>query len=623
MSIPPKFLDELRARLTLSDIVGKRVRLTRAGREFKACCPFHKEKSPSFTVNDTKGFYYCFGCGAKGDVVNFVMQHDNLEFIPAVELLASEAGMAVPQDAPRDIARERKQKDLYDLMEETAQWFQQRLAENRDILTYVKDRGVDDAALIQFRIGFAPDDREGLKKFLKDKGYAENQMVEAGVLKKSDKDGKTYSFFRGRVMIPVLDMRGRVVAFGGRILPEHMRGPDRGDFTPPKYINSPETSIFHKSSVLYGGYQARQSAGHGKTLIVVEGYFDAIASHMAGFTGAVAPMGTALTEEQVTLLWKMIPAEAGSVKEPILCFDGDNAGRRAAERACRLILPMLSSGQSARFAFLPEGEDPDTLIAAHGAGGFQKILNSALSLFDFLWSMHTGGRDYKTPDQRAALVKALNEDIQQIPDRELQRHYDSILRDRLYKAFSSFGGKSKDKAFGKTPARGGKPGLSLAPQPPVPVRRAEALQGRILLAALLNYPELYEEMEEHLWQLPLGQGGDESLCRALSDYAVSGEPLDREAVHAHIKQAGLDMALDDLLNARLYTHARFCAPGGEVHDVRQKWQEMWEALQAKGLREEVRSGWKQAFAKGDPEEENRLRLLSKEADRRDENTGSY
>lgn len=624
MSIPPKFLDELRARLSLSDIVGKRIKLVRAGREFKACCPFHHEKTPSFTVNDAKGFYYCFGCGAKGDVLNFVMKHDNLEFMPAVELLAAEAGMAVPRDVPRNIVREKKQKDLYEMMDEAAQWFEACLHEPRqaDVLAYVRRRGLTAETLKGFRIGFAPDDYESLKTALKDKGYTEAQMLDAGLLKKSERDGKTYSFFRGRVMVPVLDMKGRVVAFGGRVLPEHMRPPERGDFTPPKYINSPETSIFHKSSVLYGGYVARGAAGHGKELVVVEGYFDVIASHQAGFTGAVAPMGTALTEEQVSLLWKMIPAESGQVKEPILCFDGDNAGRRAAERACRLILPLLSSGQSARFAFLPDGEDPDTLIAAAGAGSFQKVLDSALPLFDFLWALHTGGRSFKTPDSRAALIKALNEDIAQIPDGALQRQYDTLMRDRIYKAFApqrgggygGYQGRGGYSAKGNSAAMSGSRASLPAPLP----------LGRILLAALLNYPGLLGDFEEALWQLPLTDHGDDALRRALVDYASRGDvPLDTEALHTHIKQAGLTEELENVLCARIYTHAAFCRPGGEEHSVRETWQQIWADMQRRGILREVRSGWHDAVVKGDAEEENRFRLLKLESAKRDENTGTY
>lgn len=609
MAIPPKFLDELRARLTLSDVVGKRIRLTRAGREFKACCPFHKEKTPSFTLNDTKGFYYCFGCGAKGDVLKFVMQHDNLEFRPAVEMLAAEAGMAVPDESPQERAAHKKQKDLYDLMDDTAQWFAAQLGQSRDVLEYVKARGLDEDAIGEFHIGYAPDDYDALKNHLKAKSYTESQMLEAGVLKKSERDGKTYSFFRGRVMIPVLDMRGRVVAFGGRILPESLRPPERGDFKPPKYINSPETSIFNKSATLYGGYQARLAAGQGKTVVVVEGYFDAIACHRAGFTGAVAPMGTALTEEQIMLLWKMIPAEQGLVKEPVLCFDGDNAGRRAAERACALLLPMLASGQSARFAFLPDGEDPDTLIGAGGPGAFQKTLNAALPLFDFLWQLHTAGRSFKTPDARAALMKALNADITLIPDRALQNQYDRLLKDRFYKTFAGF-----------TKGKGGK--VSAPAVLPRPVTRTADFSGRILLAALVNYPELCAELEDMLWQIPLTLPGDEAIRSCLMD--IAGEGLDSEALQAHIKgQAGLASALDDLLSPRIYTHGNFCKPGGEAHIVRQKWHELWAALQARSVQGEVRSGWRQAFAKGDVAEEDRLRLLRAGADGNEDISGTY
>lgn len=617
MSIPPKFLEDLRARLTLSDIVGKRVRLVRAGREFKACCPFHKEKSPSFTINDAKGFYYCFGCGAKGDVVSFVMQHDNLEFPTAVEMLAAEAGMVVPQSSPQDVVQEKKRKDLYDLLDDTAQWFEAKLKSHSEILEYVRKRGLSEEAIASFRIGYAPGDYDSLKNSLKEKGYTESQMLEAGVLKKSDKDGKTYSFFRDRVMIPVLDMRGRVVAFGGRILPEHMRPPERGDFTPPKYINSPETSVFHKSSLVYGGYQARASAGQGQDVIVAEGYFDVIACHQAGFKGAVAPMGTALTEEQVSLLWKIIPGESGEVKEPILCFDGDNAGRRAAERAFRLILPLLTTGCSARFAFLPDGEDPDTLIASSGATGFQKILAAALPLFEFMWQLHTAGRSFKTPDSRAALVKALNQDIGQIPDRDVQRHYDSLMRDRVYKAFTSYAK--------------GKPGNKKVSAPAAaltsPVRQSEGVQGRILLAALLNYPELYGDLEDQVWQIPLGFSGDQALRSGLVEFVGNADtlanPLESDALHAYLKEAGLEKELDDILSQRTYIHASFCAPGMEPHDVRQKWLEFLESVQARNIREEVRSGWKAAFAKGDTEEENRLRLLGVAERTRNENAGSY
>jgi len=254
MSIPPRFLDDIRARLSLSDVIGKRIKITRAGREFKACCPFHQEKSPSFTINDAKQFYHCFGCGAHGDVIGFTMQYENVSFIDAVENLAAQAGLQMPEQTPQDIQKAKEQKDLYALMEDATTFFQEQLWNNKSnaaILAYVRERGLSDQTMNDFRVGYAPADRFALGKHLTAKGYTLAQMVDAGVVKKSAKGGEPYAFFRERVMFPVSDLRGRVVAYGGRILPDHMLAPSSGDFTPPKYINSGDTPIFHKGSLLY------------------------------------------------------------------------------------------------------------------------------------------------------------------------------------------------------------------------------------------------------------------------------------------------------------------------------------------------------------------------------------
>lgn len=393
-------MDELRDRLTLSDIVGRRIKLQRASaREYKACCPFHHEKTPSFTLNDDKQFYHCFGCGAHGDVIGFVMQHDNLTFIEALELLAAEAGMQVPRQSPQEVEKAKQQKDLYALLEEAARWFEQKLREsaNRDALGYMRDRGVSDQLMAQFRVGYAPADGQALWKHLKDLGYTDQQMADAGVVRPSARGGSPYAFFRERIIFPVADRRGRVVAFGGRILPDHLRSPDRGDDKPPKYINSSDSELFHKGRMLYGESHARQAAADGEKLIVVEGYLDVMACFEAGFRGAVAPLGTALTEEQIAILWKMIAEQS---KLPVLCFDGDNAGRRAAARASERILPLLAPDQSALFAFLPEGQDPDSLIRAQGRAGFAKIIENALPLSDFLWAYNTAGRWFDTPKRK-------------------------------------------------------------------------------------------------------------------------------------------------------------------------------------------------------------------------------
>ena len=313
MSLPPGFLEELRTRLQVSDVVGKRVPLQRSTKgEFKACCPFHKEKTPSFTVNDQKGFFYCFGCGATGDVISFVMQHDRLSFMEAIETLASQAGLEVPKAEPEDRARFERQKTLYDVVESACAFFEAELRGpgGRAARDYLKGRGLDGDTISRFRLGFAPDDGGKLIKHLRGQGFQDAMIEEVGLARRPDDGRDLYSFFRNRVIFPVADRRGRTVAFGGRIM--------EGDG--PKYINSPDNPLFHKGSLLYGMSRARQAASQGQTVIVAEGYMDVIALVRAGFEAAVAPLGTALTEEQIVELWKMAPV-------PVLCFDGDEAGR--------------------------------------------------------------------------------------------------------------------------------------------------------------------------------------------------------------------------------------------------------------------------------------------------------
>ncbi|MFM2043251.1 MAG: putative primase, catalytic core, partial [Pseudomonadota bacterium] len=421
MALPPQFLEELRSRLGLSDVVGKRIRLQRAGREFKSPCPFHKEKTPSFYVNDSKGFFHCFGCGAHGDVIGFVMRHDNLSFMEAVELLAGEAGLQVPKASPQERQKFEQQKTLFDLIERACRHYEGALRgpQGRGAYEYLRSRGLDDDSMARFRLGYAPQDGGPLRSELLGAGFGEAQLIEAGLFKQPD-DGRTpYAFFRHRVLFPVSDRRGRVVAFGGRIL----------DGSGPKYINSADNPLFHKGHLLYGMSRARQAAADGQTLIVTEGYMDVISCVQAGFGGAVAPLGTALTETQIQELWKLAPEGR---RVPVLCFDGDNAGRRAAQRAVERILPLLLPDHSARVAFLPEKEDPDSLIRSGGPGAFQIVLDRARSLADVLFDMEAEGRDLSQADARAGLEAALKERCAQIQHPGVRRAYDQDMRDRLY-----------------------------------------------------------------------------------------------------------------------------------------------------------------------------------------------
>lgn len=570
MTIPPRFLDELRSRLSVSDVVGKRVRLTRAGREFKACCPFHHEKSPSFYVNDDKGFYHCFGCGAHGSIIDFTMNHDNLSFIEAVENLAALAGMQVPQSSPQDVRRAKEQKSLYTLLDDAARWMEDQLRkpENRDAYHYMLDRGISDEQLHNYRIGYAPADGQAIRRHLLAKDYIDAQMIEVGVLKASSRGTDPYAFFRERIMFPVPDKRGRVVAFGGRILPDHLRPPDRGDYTPPKYINSSDTPLFHKGHMLYGEPHARKAAADGEPVIVVEGYLDVMACAKAGYKGALAPLGTALTEEQILNLWKMIPADE---KVPVLCFDGDNAGRRAATRAVERILPHLKPGHSAKIAFLPEGQDPDTLVLSQGVGALKGILDSALNLVDFLWAEAVTGKNFDTPESRAGLSAGLEDAISRIPDREVQHHYRQAIRERMNKAFGGF-----KPAFRK---RGSGAEAVVAPLRR-PGRDRVLTAQQALICALINHPYLFDKFEENIGVLVIHDAGLERLRLALIDALLDRPDLDAAALSTHLCEAGLGEEVSLLLNDQLYVHAPFARPNAEPEDAEGGWRRAYAALVA-------------------------------------------
>lgn len=361
MAFPPGFLDELRSRLTLSEIVGRKVVLRRkSGAEYAGLCPFHNEKTPSFTVNDRKAFFHCFGCGEHGDAVGFIMKTENLAFPEAVEKLAREVGLAVPRATPAERERAERAATLHEVVEQAAHWFEKqlRLPVGRHGLDYLRGRGLDEATIDDFRLGFAPDSRDGLSGVLQRDGVPLDKLIEAGLVIQPDGGRPAYDRFRGRVMFPIADRRGRIIAFGGRVM-----GPGE-----PKYLNSPETPLFHKGANLYCLDRARLAAAKEVPIIVAEGYMDVIALHGAGFTGAVAPLGTALTEGQLGELWKL-------ADEPYLCFDGDNAGRRAAGRAAERAFPLLQAGKSLRFLSLPAGEDPDSLIRVRGVDAMKRALS--------------------------------------------------------------------------------------------------------------------------------------------------------------------------------------------------------------------------------------------------------
>ncbi|TRW96249.1 DNA primase [Paracoccus sp. M683] len=447
MSLPPGFLDELRNRVPISRVIGPRVvwdqrKSNQARGDWWAPCPFHQEKSASFHCDDQKGFYYCFGCHAKGDALTFLRELDGLEFIEAVKVLATEAGMQMPEPDPRARQRQDRRTQLLEVTEAANRWFRLQLntgvaAEARD---YLARRGLDQAALDRFEIGFAPDSRVGLTAALREKGLDEALILEAGMSAKPDDGRPAYDRFRDRIIFPIRDARDRIIGFGGRAMAADARA---------KYLNSPETPLFDKGRNLYNIAPARAAVAKGATLLVAEGYMDVIALVRAGFGGAVAPLGTAITEDQLRLMWRISP-------EPVIMLDGDAAGQRAALRLIDLALPMTGPGQALRFAVLPAGQDPDDLIAAEGAAAMAQIIGAARPLVDLLWTRETEGRVFDSPERKAALDQALRKAIAVIPDESTRNHYAAEIRDKRADLFGS--GRGGRQGRGNGPADRGQGG---------------------------------------------------------------------------------------------------------------------------------------------------------------------
>src|SRR6266480_4708779 len=421
MRFTPQFLDELRARLPVSEVVGRRVKLKRAGREWKGLSPFQQEKTPSFTVNDQKGFYHDFSSGKHGDIISFLMETEGVGFTEAVERLAAMAGVPLPAATPEAARHEQRRKTLYDVMEFAAKFFDDTLASRNGAKArgYLGDRGISPSTQLQFRIGYAPSDRFALKEHLGAQNIPVEDMVEAGLLYSGDDIPLPYDRFRDRVMFPITDLRGRVIAFGGRALEKDAQA---------KYLNSPETPLFHKGATLYNAAAARVAAHKDAPLIAVEGYIDVVAMVSAGFEATVAPLGTALTAEQLGLLWRM-------ADEPTLCFDGDAAGRRAAYRAVDLALPLIKPGKSLKFATLPEGHDPDDLVRAGDRAAVNEVIAAARPLANVLWMRETEAASFDTPERRAAFETRLAEVTAMIGDEAVRKYYRRDFGERLRRQF--------------------------------------------------------------------------------------------------------------------------------------------------------------------------------------------
>ena len=517
MTLSPAFLDELRARTVLSAVIAPTMKLLRAGREWKACCPFHNEKTPSFTVNDDKGFYHCFGCGAHGDAIRFLTDHRGMQFVDAVKELAAKAGMEVPAPDPKARERAERTASLTDVMASVQAWYAEQLqgiagSEARD---YLKHRRLDAETIQRFGLGFAPDSRNALKRALDKLG--EDKLVETGMLIQPD-EGGSYDRFRGRLMIPIRDARGRVIAFGGRIM---------GDGE-PKYLNSPDTPLFDKGRTLYNIDRAGPASRQAKRLIVVEGYMDVIALDRAGIAETVAPNGTAVTEAQLERMWRLDPA-------PILCFDGDAAGRKAAIRAALRALPHLGPERTLRFVELPPGQDPDDVVRSGGREAFEALLAEPEPLDARLWRHELEAEPLATPEAWAGLKQRLIAHASTIAHADLSRIYREDWLNRFYQLRRPEG--SAPRAFAKSPRGSFKNGRFVPPIPPASSEaRAIAASGidgptaRALILGFTNFPEELPAHCEQLAALPIADRGTAKMRDELVNAAFSGSALDQEAL---------------------------------------------------------------------------------------------
>ncbi len=572
MRFPPQFLDELKARLPVSEVVGRRVKLRKAGREWKGLSPFNKEKTPSFTVNDQKGFYHDFSSGKHGSIFDFVMETEGVTFPEAVERLAALAGLPLPKFSPEEEAREEKRRTLYDVMELAAKFFEATLAARTGAKArgYLADRGIDPATQLKFRLGYAPAERFALKEHLGKEGVSVEDMVATGLLIAGDDIPVPYDRFRERVMFPITDFRGRIVAFGGRAL-----DPD----APAKYLNSPETPLFHKGATLYNGAAARAAAHDGAQIVAVEGYIDVIAMVSVGFTGTLAPLGTALTEDQLAILWKL-------ADEPILCFDGDAAGRRAAYRAVDLALPRLKPGKSLRFALLPEGQDPDDLVRSGGRAAVTEVLDAAQPLAEMLWAREVEAGSTDTPERRAALEARVAALINSIADDSVRKYYRQDFGRRLQELLApapsprtaprdwSYGRDTRRTRRGPSPERNER--APLAPLSPR-LKASPLVRGfrsgmppreALILIAVVNHPWLLDTHAEEFARLEFLNPDADALRRAILDAIGHGDerPL-REIIAAGSHSAVLVRVESAITHASDWP----AREGAAADDVTQWW----------------------------------------------------
>lgn len=570
MAFPQNFLEEIKNRIAVSDIVARKVKLQRRGREFVGLSPFKPEKTPSFTVNDDKQFYHCFATGKHGSIFDFIMETEGLSFPEAVERLASEAGMQMPERDPRAAERAQKQAGLVDVTELSAKWFQAQLKTPAAdaARAYLTQRGVSDEMIARFGIGYAPASRTALVDALSARNVGLDKVVEAGMAIAPD-DGKApYDRFRDRIMFPIADARGRVIAFGGRAMSADV---------PAKYLNSPETPLFHKSHVLYNFAQARQPAYDSNSVLIAEGYMDVVGMARAGIYNAVAGLGTAITEEQINMAWRLAP-------EPVMCLDGDQAGLRAAYRAADRALPLLKPGYSLRFAILPPGKDPDDVVSEGGAEAMQALIGKAMSLIDLIWEREIEAAPWDTPERAAALKKRLRDVINTVGDRDVKALYGQEIKKRLDKLLGETGVPYRQNGGRAAPQR-----KRFRGQPTSEVRRSALATGAedwspreaLIVLCVLHHPALLLTQRDTFEGVELKTAALEQLRFDIIDYfdgldatSASADGLDNESLAGHLISEGkqdIYQRLSTMLAARRLSFARI---ESDLEEVEAGWLEV-------------------------------------------------
>jgi DNA primase len=592
MRFSPQFLDELRARIAVSEVVGRRVKLKKSGREWSGLSPFNKERTPSFFVNDEKSMWFDFSAGKNGNIFDFLMLTEGLSFPEAVERLAAEAGVPLPNYSPEEAARDERRKTLHEVIELAAKFFETTLASRAGAKArgYLADRGIDPATQLRFRLGYALAERFALKEHLGNKGIATDTMVEAGLLVSGEDIPLPYDRFRDRVMFPIADPRNQVIAFGGRALEKEAQA---------KYLNSPETPLFHKGRTLYNIAAARMAAHKGAPVIAVEGYIDVIAMVRAGFEATVAPLGTSLTGEQLVLLWRMAP-------EPILCFDGDEAGRRAAYRAIDLALPLLKPGKSLKFASLPEGQDPDDLFRAGGREPIHEIIAAASPLAEMTWTRETEAGSLDTPERRAAFEARLAQVIAAIGDDSVRKYYRREFGDRLRRLFEMDGPRGSprhpgrsglyarlpwqsklgfhprtlpDRSRARIGVTGDQPYVAASAQlASSPVHRGHraAIPRReaLILQAVINHPWLLHDHFEELAAVELRHSDAAKVKAALIDIVAQDTAPDAEVLRAELDRRGLAEAVARIGKAITTPSVWGAGPQAAPDDVLMTWKQL-------------------------------------------------